>query len=231
MNPMFAETLGLHWKVARWPLVPFVLLGFGVPLLALRVASGIAERPDGGMVAIELLGMMELWNPVYPLLASLLGVTVALTAWTLDHRGGHVYALSLPLPRWRYALLKLAAGGAVLLVPVLALWAGAWLGSVLAVIPEGLQAYPHAFAFRFLLAALVVYAATFALAAGTMRTAVLLISALVLFLVFGTFAADWVGTILGIPDMVTPLDLFDRALLRWPGPFHVLGGNWSLIDV
>jgi hypothetical protein len=72
------------------------------------------------------------------------------------------------------------------------------------------------FAFRFLFAALIVYAIVFALAAGTVRTTFrVALVILVLLTLAGIFASD----------------VIVRMLATWPGPFAVFGGNWMLIDV
>ena len=230
MKGMLGQSLALQWRVSRWPVVPFVLAGFGLPLLALRGAQGIAARvPEGPAEAI--LVTLQNWTPLFPLTAALLGVTLGLGAWSWDHRGNHVYALSLPVGRWEYALLKFAAGGVIMLVPVAAVLAGVSLGLAGFQLPEGLHAYPLAFTLRFLLAALVVYALSFALAAGTIRTALWVISLFLSWLIFGTLAVGFAHEVLGVEQLPTPLDLLNAALSDWPGPFHVFGGNWMPIDV
>lgn len=230
MSAMLKQSLFLQWKVSRWALLPFVLAAFALPLLAMGRA-GAAARTDSFAAGYAALAVMQQWVVVFPLTAALLGVTVGLAAWSWDHRAGHVYALSLPVERWRYVLLKVTAGAVVLLIPVAAAWAGALLGTLTSDVPEGLRAYPNAFALRFLLAALIIYAATFAAAAGTMKTAVRILSGLLLFLLFGSILVGFVEQTFGYDDLWTPIDLLNAALGRWPGPFHVFGGNWMLIDV
>src|SRR5205823_857995 len=108
---------------------------------------------------------------LYPVLAAALGLLVAIATWAPDHRGRHVHALSLPLPRWRYVLLRFGAGATLLAAPIVAVSAGALLATWSATIPAGLQGYPGALAIRFALAVLVAYAVFFAVSAGTARTA------------------------------------------------------------
>lgn len=231
MSPRFREVLTLQWKASRWGLAPFVLIGFGLPLLALRTARWAAAGAGDFWAGNALVSVLELWNPLFPMVALVLGATVALTAWHWDHKEGHIYALSLPLARWEYVLMKFAAGALLLLIPVSALWAGASLGTWQTPIPEGLNAYPHSFSGRFLLAALLGYATTFALAAGTMRTALTILLGTIAFVMFGPLIVGWTEVLLGVEVPIRPLEILDALLLRWPGPFHVIGGNWSLIDV
>ena len=230
MSAMMTESLSLQWKATRWALVPFVLAGFGLPLVAMAHAEAASE---GSVFAPgwDAIAAAQQWVPLFPVMAALLGVTIGLAAWAWDHRAGHVYALSLPLPRWRYALLKLGAGAAMLLVPVAAAWAGALLGALTTNVPEGLHAYPNAFGTRFLLASLIAYVTMFAFAAGTMKTAIRVLSAFLVFLIFGSLLVGFVEQAFGYEDLWTPIDVMNAALGRWPGPFHVFGGNWMLIDV
>lgn len=224
---MFAQMLKLHWKAGRWVMAPLVLLCLGLPIAAVLLSRrGLGT---GMFSSYDLLVLLSLWTPLFPFLAAFTGIVVALTAWTWDHSRGHVYALSLPLRRWEYVLLKMSAGALLLLLPVAALWIGALIAAAQP-LPDGLHAYVLAFGLRFLLAALLMYALMFALAAGTVRTASLLAVGVVLFVLFGTVLVEAANNALGL-HVPLPLDLLDAALTRWPGPFSVYGGNWMLIDV
>ena len=230
MNEMLKQSLYLQWKIARWPLVPFLLAGFGLPLLALRQSYRSAAQADLN-AAEAMLGSLQLWLPLFPLTAALLGFMLGLMAWSWDHRANHVYALSLPVARWEYALQKMIAGLAMLAIPIVAVFAGMMLGVATIEVPQGLVAYPLAFTARFALTALVVYAFCFALAAGTVKTVIRLASAFLFVLIFGTLAIDFVGDAFGYDGLLTPMDALDAAFSRWPGPFHLIGGNWMPIDV
>jgi hypothetical protein len=227
---MLRAMLYVQWKAGRWLLVPLVLLGFGVPLLVLGSARRFAL--EGNELLPEMLVSLQSRALVlFPSLAALIGFVVALAAWQRDHKLGHVYALSLPGSRARYVLLRFAAGMALLAIPVVALWAGAFTAVLATPIPAGLHAYPVAFGIRFLLASLVVYALSFALASGTARTTLVLVTSLVAFLVVGDIAVDVIERVTPLRGLFRPVDLLHYALVRWPGPFHVLGGSWMLIDV
>ena len=229
MSDRMKQTLALHWKAARWPLVPFVLASFGVPLAAMTSAGAAAERETFASGPAMIL-IMQQWLVLLPLTAATLGITMGLIAWAWDHRANHVYALALPIERWRYTLLKFGAGVIVLLLPVLAAYAGALLGRALVDVPDGLHEYPTAFALRFLLAALITFSVTFALAAGTMKTAIRVLTALILFIVFGSILVGFIERVTGVDDLITPVQMLHDSA-TWPGPFHVFGGNWMLIDV
>lgn len=227
---MMRQMLYLQWKAARWVLAPFIVLAFALPVLAVRTATSAAATGPEGLNA-TILVVLQIWSPIFPLLALLVGVAVGLTAWSWDHSTNHVYALALPVQRWEYAVLKMGAGAMVLLLPVVAAWLGALVASLSVTLPTELHAYPTAFGVRFLIAALVTYGAAFALAAGTVRTTAWLVIGVVVFLVFGTFLAEFLRDALRLEAIWTPLDVLHAALVRWPGPFHVFGGNWMLIDV
>src|SRR5256885_11169284 len=141
--------------------------GFAIPLLSVQGAA----QDRGAMQTQELLRAVQSWRSVYPLLAAALGLLIAIAAWAADHRGRHIHALTLPLPRWQYVTLRFGAGLALLTPPIAAVLIGALLGTVMATLPPGLQAYPIALTLRFALAVFVAFAVFFAVSAGTARAA------------------------------------------------------------
>ncbi len=218
---MFKAILYTQWKWSRAVVMLSVVIAFALPVMSVQRA-GITE-PSRWEVQ-ELLRTIELWSVWYAVLAVGLGLLVATTAWAQDHRGRHVYALSLPIPRWHYAMLRFAAGSLLLAAPVVALWIGALLATATAQIPPGLNAYPNALALRFALAAFVAYSVFFAISAGTTRTAgyvLAVVGALVVTQVM--MEASGMGG--GIAEV-----LFDRVI-TWPGPLEIFTGHWMLIDV
>ena len=229
MNDMYRQMLRLNWKTARWPLMPVILLAFGAPLFVLRIADVI--RPAG--VPIPPATMIHLhaeWAFVFPFLALITGVMIALTAWSWDHQGRHVYALSLPVSRGRYSLIKFAAGGTLLLLPLAALAIGVFVGLASITIPEGLHAYPFSFLARFALASAVVYAATFTAASTTVRTTMIVLALFVVVVIFGSIFVSFLQEALNDYSIVSPISMLHTALTRWPGPFNVFGGNWLILD-
>ncbi len=215
---MYQPMLFIHWKQARLPLLPFVVAAFGLPLMSIQ---GLGAAPGGEFLFGAYSALSTLSLPVYPLLAFLTGVGLALTAWNWDHQLNHVYALSLPVARWEYSMLKMGAGVVLALVPSLALWIGAHIASWAAVLPAGLTAYPNQLAFRFFLAVLLSYALVFAMASGTVKTNLWVVSGVIVAFVTGVSVLEYMGL----------ADVALQLLWRAGGPFEVFTGNWALIDV
>lgn len=218
---MFRVILYSQWKWSRLIVVAGTIAGFALPILSLQGAAGADRSP---LRAQELLRAVQSWGTLYPVLAAALGLLVAITTWAADHRGSHVHALTLPLPRWQYVLLRYAAGVTLLAGPMLAVLVGAVLATATASIPVGLQAYPVALALRFVIAVLVAYAVFFAISAGTARTAGIILGVIGALIVIQVVA--------GVANL--DLDLFNQlqlVILNWPGPLAVFTGRWMLVDV
>lgn len=221
MTAMFRAILYTQWKWSRLIVVLGTVAGFAIPMLSVQ---GAARADRGALQAQELLRAVQSWGTLYPLLAAALGLLLAIAAWAPDHRGRHVHALTLPLPRWQYALLRFAAGVVLLAPAMLGVLAGASLASLAARLPPGLQTYPVALAVRFALAALVAFAVFFAISAGTARTAGIILGAIAMLVLVQVFAS--------ISNV--DLDLFSMlqvVLLLGPGPLAVFTGRWMLVDV
>ena len=218
---MFRQMLSTQWKWSRLLIVAGALAGFSIPQLSVRP---LGDATIAGSEVAMVLATVAGYGLLYPLLAGGAGLMLALTTWGPDHAGRHVYALTLPLPRWHYALLRFGAG-AVLLGGVVA---GVLLGSLVAVasveLPAGLRAYPFALTLRFALAAFVAYGAFFAITAGTNRTA-----GFVLAVLGGLVLAQVMVSAAG--SDVNFLVYVVARLFLWPGPFEVFTGRWMLIDV
>lgn len=218
---MFRMILFTQWKWSRLAVLLGVLAAFLLPILSVQQA-GDPHRTD--WEARMLLNSIQSWSVLYPALAAALGLVLALTAWSADHRGRHVYALSLPIPRWHYALQRFGAGVLLLAAPAVALLVGALLAAATANIPPGLQAYPVALAARFALALVVGYAVFFAISAGTTRTA-----GYVLSMVAAIVVVQVLASAAGLDLHLIP-SLGERVVL-WPGPLEIFSGRWMLIDV
>jgi hypothetical protein len=218
---MFRAILFSQWKWSRLIVVLGTIAAFALPIVSLQGAAGADRSPLQGE---ELLRAVQSWGTLYPVLATALGLLVAIATWAPDHRGRHIHALTLPLPRWRYVLLRFASGLTVLAGPILAVSLGALLATATATLPPGLQGYPLALALRFALAVLVAYAVFFAVSAGTARTAGIILA------VIG--AAIVVQIVAGVANI--ELDLLGKlqvVILNWPGPLAVFTGRWMLVDV
>jgi hypothetical protein len=215
---MFRAILETQWKWTRGVVLAATLAGFAVPIASLQAAHANAESSQ-----IQFVTTMQLWGAAYAVLAAALGLFVAFAAWSNDHRGRHVYALSLPITRARYALMRFGAGATFLAPTVIAVFAACVLVSTLGGIPEGLRTYPVAVTLRFAFAALVAYALFFAVASSTQKAAGILLAVLAAILLaqYGLELAevrvDIVGRLMSL-------------LLESPGVFSVFTGRWTLID-
>ena len=218
---MFRVILYGQWKWSRLIVVVGTIAAFALPIISVQGATGGDASP---LHAQELLRAVQSWGTLYPVLAAALGLLVAIATWAADHRGRHVHALTLPVPRWRYVLLRFCAGTTLLAAPILAVLVGALLATATATIPSGLQGYPVALALRFAVAVLVAFALFFAISAGTARTAGIIL---------GTMAAlVLVQVLASLADI--PLNLVNAlqvVILTWPGPLAVFTGRWMLVDV
>ena len=218
---MFRVVLYGQWKWSRIVVVLGTIVGFALPILSVQ---GATSDPTSALNAGELLNIVQSWGVLYPVLAATIGLLVAIATWAPDHRGRHVLALSLPLPRWRYVLLRFTAGLVLLVPTMLGVFVGALLAGATATLPPGLEAYPVALAIRFAFAVAVAYAVFFAVSAGTTRTA-----GIILAIIGAVIVVQVVAGAAGIQlDLTSPLQ---SVVLNWPGPLAIFTGRWMLIDV
>jgi hypothetical protein len=217
---MFAAILRTQWKWSRgFALVAFVI-GFAIPLMSLlALQSGRVE-----IAANLIVRNMQQFGLFYALLAAASGLACAMFAWGHDHRGRHVYAMSLPIPRSKYTGMRFGAGALFLLLPVAGVLIGALVGIAAVKIPAGLHAYPVALTIRFLLACFVAYALFFAILASSTKASAYVLGAIggVVALIFFLNALD-VGA-----DLMT---LIAHGLFGDRGLLSVFTGRWMLIDV
>jgi hypothetical protein len=217
---MFAAILRTQWKWSRgFALVAFVI-GFAIPLMSLlALQSGRIE-----IAANLIVRNMQQFGLFYALLAAASGLACAMFAWGHDHRGRHVYAMSLPITRSKYTGMRFGAGALFLLLPVAGVLIGALVGIAAVSIPPGLHAYPVALTIRFLLACFVAYAMFFAiLASSTKASAYVLVT---------------LGGIVGLIFFLSALNV-GEDLMNWialglfgdRGLLSVFTGRWMLIDV
>jgi hypothetical protein len=220
---MFAAVCRMQWKASFTAVSLLAVAGFIAPLLAVQQA-GFAVGDRRAWDLVGMLTLVEAAGALFQVLAIILGLTLSVTAWSADHQSDHVYALTLPVPRWYYVVLRFGAG-VLLIVPVtLAVGLGCAVAIQGVELPVGLRTYGTAITLRFALAALVSYAATFALAAGTKRTVALAIG-----LPVAVFAIAELLAMAGVGEGLLVM-LVDGIFTR-PGPFEILAGPWSLIGV
>lgn len=215
---MFKVILETQWKWARMPLLLATVAAFTLPMISVR---GLGEEVATGIAALYAMASMENWAIAYPLLAAAVGLLLALTAWGSDHRQGHYYALSLPIPRWQYSFLRLGAGFVLLAGPVIGIAVGSSLAAAAASIPAGLSAYPLALAIRFGLAAAMSYTIFFAIAAGSPRTAGIVLTVLAVVLIAPAISGYFDAVFFPIMERIND----------WRAPLGIFGGRWMLIDV
>lgn len=228
---MYRSMLFLHWKQIRHVLALLVIASFALPLMAVRGLGSLPGLPDGGVEAYRFVAEFHTWLPFFPLLAAGVGITLALSAWNWDHQLGHVYALSLPATRWEYTLQKMLAGATLAVLPVVGLWLGGHLAAASIQIPEGLNAYPDELAVRFFFGILLAYAFFFAMAAGTIKTALWVLGGALGFLFFGAVLNDFLAQYFAFFARVHVVTEVVEWLAAAPGPFEVYTGSWALIDV
>ena len=223
------EMLKLHWKASRWLLMPLMLGAFAIPMV--NLTGGPLTNLFVSSNGSDALMVSELLTPFYPSLAALCGTILALTAWNWDHQKGHVYPLSLPISRMRYSALKFGSGVVLLALPTAMLAVTALGVSAMLDLPNGLRTYPFELTARFFIAGLTAYAFFFALASGTIRTAVIFFAAVAGFLVIGdplqASLAQFIPQVGGERITMTVMELLASP---W-GPLRLFGGNWMLIDV
>ncbi len=228
---MYQPMLFLHWKQIKVVLLPLVVAAFALPLLSIQGLGSWGSFPHETISAYQFTMNSAFWAPVFPALAAVTGITLALSSWNWDHQLHHVYALSLPLRRWQYAALKMGAGTVLALLPAASFWAGAHLAAASVALPAGLNAYPNALTVRFLASIMASYALLFALAAGTVRTTMIVVTGLLAFMLVGGTAGDLLGNHFEAFQRVDVVGTFLRALVSRNGPFEVFSGSWLLIDV
>lgn len=214
---MFRAITETQWKGTRGAALLATFVAFMIPLMAL----GAARQTSNAFQFVQAIGN---WGPGYAMVAAGAGLLVALSAWSPDHRGRHVYALTLPVPRWQYALMRYGAGALFLAAPIAGTLAGTLVVTLSGDIPAGLHAYPLALTARFALAAGVSYSMFFAVSSATAKTA-----GIVLGSIAAVLLTQYVLGVLSVQyDLMGQVSSF---LFYSPGVLSVFSGSWALIDV
>lgn len=217
---MFRAILASQWRESRLAVVILAVLAFAVPVLSLR-GEWTGTDP---WASWELLRAASQWGTAYPVIALVAALVLAAGAWWPDHRGKHVYALTLPVARSTYVLLRYGAGLAWLFTITCALAFGTLFATMRIALPPLLHAYPMGLTLRFFLAGMSAYTILFALNGFTPRMARYL-AACILVLVIATL----VGGLLSFAW--NPLGAVFDALLGPHGPLAIFRARWMLIDV
>ena len=216
---MLTAMIRIQWKACRHLVIALAVAAFALPIASVRLGwrGAAANLP-------RFLTELQLWGFFYPALAAVAALVLGVAIWLSDRRGHHIYALLLPVPRWRYVLLRYLAGATLLLPIALALWAGAIMATIGLDLPPGLRIFPHALALKFALALLLLFGFVFAAAAASPRTLGIGLRAV------GLLVAVHIAVILLDPK-TNLLWRLVSALASGPGPLAPLGGRWMLIDV
>jgi hypothetical protein len=217
---MFRAILVSQWRESRLAVLLLTGLAFVVPVLCLW-GTGSESDPWAYM---DLTRVVWQWGVAYPVIALAAAMALGVGVWRPDLRGRHVYALSLPVARSRYLLMRYGAGLVFLTGIGVALWVGGVAATARIPLPPVLHAYPGGLALRFWLAGLMAYTMMFALSGLTERAArVLVAGSLVLVIV--TFSANAMNA------HWNPLGWVADALFGPYGPLGVFRIRWMLVDV
>ncbi|MGH7583910.1 MAG: hypothetical protein ACREL5_11860 [Gemmatimonadales bacterium] len=215
---MQKAVLRIEWKACRHLVIALAVAAFALPIVSVR----LDWQGAGGSIPF-FLTELQLWGLFYPLLAAVAAIILAAATWASDRRGQHVYAMLLPVPRWRYVIYRYSAG-VLMCLPVVA---GLWLGAHVAIagldLPPGILTYPDALALKFGLSLLLLFGFAFAIASASSRAIGIGIRAL------GLFLAVHIAVLLLAPG-TNLLWMAARALVAAAGPLSLLGGRWMLID-
>jgi hypothetical protein len=220
---MFKAILKVQWRWTRIWILVAALAAFAIPVAAVRyfdATNFYGNRPSPGYI----IRAMQDAGVLYAMLAAGLGLTVAFLAWTNDHKGRHVYALSLPVSRARYALMRFGAGSLFLLVPTVALLIGAIVATAILDLPPGMHAYPLQLTIRFALASFVAFAIFFCIAGASQKAAATLLGVLAAGVVIAV-ALNAMGVEADIIGTAT------RLIFAEPGVLSIFTGRWMLVDV
>ena len=212
---MFRQVLFTQWRWGALLVVLLSALGIAAPVAAL---NGLSQTPS------LILEKVIVWGYVFPVLAALTGLLIGMSAWAADHRGGHVYALTLPVPRWYYALLRYGAGALLTVAVSAAVWIAALFATSGLALPAGLHTYAGTVGLRFLLGALLAYSIVFAVSSGTNRTAGWVLAGL------GGIVLAHIAVVAMDPDILI-LDAIGQFMTSTGGPFSLFSGSWLLVAV
>jgi hypothetical protein len=220
---MFRAVFYTQWKWTRPVIVLAALVAAYIPVTALRTAP----YKDAATYHIpSLYSSIAGASAGYQLLALALAVVVAISTWQADINRQHVYALSLPLPRWKFVLLRFGAGASLLGIVAVAVSLFGGIAAALAPLPPMLHAYPIGLGVRFWLGALIPFSLIFALLASNQKAVRVLVIGLVTLI-----AVDYLLSAFGVTR--------DPVIIRWlvdatyssRGPLAAFLSKWMLIDV
>ena len=220
---MFRAVLYSQWKWTRPVILLAVLVAGYIPVEALRAmpykTSGTYHIPS---LYYGLVGA----STYYQWLALAVAVVVAIASWQADAHRQHVYALSLPVPRWQFVLLRFGAGATLLGVVAVAVGLFGGVAAAIAPLPPMLHAYPVGLAIRFWLGALVPFGIIFALLVSNPKRVRIVVVA------FATIVAvDMALAAMGTTEKPLILGTILDAVYADRGPLAAFLSKWMLVDV
>jgi hypothetical protein len=217
---MFRAILENQWRESRFAVLLLAASACIVPVLCLWGKGADTDPWAYG----DLMQAVWKWGVAYPSIALAAALALGIGVWRPDHRGRHVYALSLPVTRSRYLLMRYGAGLVFLSGISTALWLGGVAATARVPLPSVLHAYPGGLALRFWLAGLMAYTMMFALSGLTERAARILVAGFLVFFIV-TFAAN------AMDSHWNPFGWAIDVLFGPYGPLGVFRIRWMLIDV
>ncbi len=165
---MFAAMLRAQWIWSRAMMLFFLAAGFSIPLISVPL---VARGRDTWMTSASMVGLGGLIGLAVAITIVLAAIALEIQNWSVDDRGGHVYALALPIDRRRYAMYRLAGSFLLLGLVCVAIGVGGIAAGALLDLPSTLRTYPVALAIRALLAGWFVHTVAFTLRVGTRERA------------------------------------------------------------
>ena len=220
---MFSALVWLQWKSSRvWIVIAAVVV------IALPVVSVVRGWPTDPSAMAQFLARLEAWSIFYPGLATTVGIAMASFAWRADQAGDLVYALTLPIERWRQVWYRFGAGLVWIAAVAVVLWVAALVAIAVTPIPASLRSYPNGLALKFALATMSVFTLAFAglsLPDRMKRGIAVMVVALLMILMAVQTTALLAGR-----EVNWLVPLFEAIVAR-TGPLGMLGGRWMLIDV
>ena len=217
---MFRAVLLTHWRWSRWGLYVLVAAILSIPVVLL----GVLGTRDLTLLPVwEVLGPTSGAGVAYLIIALFTGLWLAASAWNVDTAQDAVYALTRPVPRWYFVLLRLGSGAALSLVPIVGVLAGALLVALATTRPPEMRVFPVALTAKFAVATWLAYGFCFGGFTGFRpRTAarnawplVVILAAVLLDSATGAHVTSVIGSWLSGP---------------W-SPIGAFFGRWNLLDV
>ncbi|MHB1096444.1 MAG: hypothetical protein ACYC3F_09735 [Gemmatimonadaceae bacterium] len=220
---MFRAVLYTQWKWSRPAILLAVLVAGYIPVAALR--SMPYKSADTYYIPM-LYQSITAASMYYQWLALFVAVIVAISAWQADGQRQHVYALSLPVPRWRFVLLRFGAGAALLGVVAAAVGLFGGVAAAIAPLPPMLHAYPIGLAVRFWLGSLIPFGLIFALLVSNPRRVRLVVAGVATIIV-----VDMALATIGVIEKPVVFGTIVDAIYSGRGPLAAFLSKWMLVDV